>query len=193
MGNFSDWWLGLNLSLKIYWAIAVPFTFFFVLQLVFSFFGGDVPDDSPDADSEIDSDGGMPFQFFTLKNLIAFFTLFGWAGIAAVDSGVSQAAALIIAFAAGLLTMFVMAGIAYLLSKATADGTLKFSHAVGRAGEVYLTIPSNRGSTGKIQITVQGALRTLDAVTDDEYDIPTGKIIKVKEVVGDNLLLVTAK
>jgi hypothetical protein len=39
---------------------------------------------------------------------------------------------------------------------------------------------------------VQGVLRTLDAVTDDEKDIPTGKLIKVMKVAGNNLLVVTA-
>jgi hypothetical protein len=89
--------------------------------------------------------------------------------------------------------MFIMAGLMYMLSKATADGTMKFSKAIGNAGEVYLTIPSNRGSVGKVQVTVQGSLRTLDAITDDEQDIPTGKMITVKDVINSNILLVTAK
>ena len=193
MSDFSEWWAALSLPLKIYWAIAIPFTLLFVLQLLFSFLVGDVHHDATNPDTEIHTDGGIPFQFFTLKNLIAFFTLFGWTGIAAVDSGASQAGALIIAFIVGIATMFLMAGIMYFLSKATADGTMQFNKAIGRSGEVYLTIPSNRASHGKIQINVQGAVRTLDAVTDDDADIPTGKIITVTEVLHGNLLLVTAK
>ena len=51
MSDFTPWWDGLSLSLKIYWGIAIPFSLFFVLQLLWSFFGGsDVADDTPDAD-----------------------------------------------------------------------------------------------------------------------------------------------
>ena len=89
MANYTEWWEGLSVSLKIYWGLAIPFTLFFLLQLVFSFFGGgDVPDDTPDAD--IEADTGVPFQFFTLKNLVAFFTIFSWTGIACLDSGLSE-------------------------------------------------------------------------------------------------------
>ena len=69
MNNFTEWWEALSFPLKIYWSLAVPFTLFFVLQLVLSFFGGDdldVPDDTPDA--EIAGDEGIPFQFFSLKS-----------------------------------------------------------------------------------------------------------------------------
>jgi hypothetical protein len=191
MNSFTEWWEGLSFSLMVYWAIAVPFSVFFILQLIWSFFGGDdVPDDTPDA--EINADTGIPFQFFTIKNLIGFFTIFGWTGIAAIDSGLSQGTALIVALVGGLLMMILMASVFYFLAKANADGTLRMSKAIGGTGEVYLTIPGKRNSTGKVQIKVQGALRTLDAMTDDDKDIPTGRIITVKEVVNDSILLVTS-
>jgi len=191
MNAFTDWWQSLSFSLMVYWTIAIAFTFFFILQLVWSFFSGDdVPDDTPDAD--IAADHGIPFQFFTLKNLVGFFTIFGWAGIAALDSGLSQITALIIASASGLAMMTLMAGVYYMLAKANADGTMRIRKAIGSVGEVYLTIPGKRNSTGKVQIKVQGAIRTLDAMTDDDQDIPTGRIIKVREIVNDNILLVTS-
>lgn len=194
MDNFADWWGGLDFSLKVYWTLAVPFSLFFLLQLIFSFIsGGDVPDDSPIPDVEIEGDSGIPFQFFTLKNLIGFFTIFGWTGIACIDAGISEMVSLLVAFGAGLLMMTVMASIYYFLAKANADGTMKISKAVGSVGEVYLVIPGRRSSAGKVQVSVQGILRTLDAVTDDEHDIPTGKIIRVKEVVNNQLLLVTSQ
>jgi len=191
MNDFTTWWEGLNLSLKIYWALAIPFTLFFLLQLVLSFMGGDVPDDTPDA--EVEADTGIAFQFFTLKNLVAFFSIFGWTGIACIDSGLSETTALIISLVAGLIMMTVMASIFYFLGKANADGTLKMKNALGGVGEVYLTIKSKRGGIGKVQIKIQGSLRTLDAMTDDDQDIPTGKIITVKQVVNDSILVVTAK
>jgi hypothetical protein len=192
MADFTSWWEGLSLSSKIYWAIGIPFTLFFVLQLLWSFFGGgDLPDDTPDA--QVDADTGVPFQFLTLKNLVAFFTVFAWTGIVCIDSGISESASVIISLVAGIVMMFVMASIFCFIGKAHSDGTMKFSNAIGGTGEVYLSMRAKRGSVGKVQIQVQGAIRTLEAITDDDEDISTGKVVSVKAIVNNHLLLVTAK
>jgi hypothetical protein len=191
MESFSDWWSGLSLILKVYWALALPFTVMFVLQLILSFLGHDTADDLPD--SEVNADHGIGFQFFTLKNMVGFFTIFGWAGIAMTEAGAGPVGSISVAFLAGVLMMAVMAGTFYLLMKAQHDGTMKIEKAIGQSGEVYLTIQSRRGGTGKVQIMVTGALRTLDALTDDETDIQTGRIVKVSSIVNDNILLVTSK
>jgi hypothetical protein len=87
--------------------------------------------------------------------------------------------------------MALMAGMFYMMGKMNVDGTLKFSRAVGKVGEVYLPIQSKRGNVGKVQVKVMGSLRTLDAMTDDDHDISTGKVITVSKIVNDNILLVT--
>ena len=189
MEGLNTWWEGLSLILKIYWCIAVPFTIFFLLQLVFSFLGGDVTDSTVDVD--VETDHGISFQFLTIKNMVGFFTIFSWTGIACVEAGFSQPVTLLISTAAGLGMMTIMAGMFYMISKAGANGTMRMEKAVGVVGEVYLTIPSKRSSLGKVQIKVMGSLRTLDAMTDNDHDIPTGKLIKVSKVINDNILLVT--
>ncbi len=192
MGDLNAWWTGLSFSLKFYWILAIPFTLFFLLQLFLSFFGGgDVPDDTPDA--EVEADTGIGFQFFTLKNLIAFFTIFSWTGIACIDSGLSETTSAIVAFVAGLIMMLIMASLFYFLAKASGDGTMKFKKAIGKSGQVYLTIASKRSGVGQVQIKVQGTLRTLDAMTDEADNIPTGTMVTVKDIVNENVLLVTSK
>ena len=191
MGDFSSWWDGLSLILKIYWGLAIPFTLFFILQLIMTFVGGDVMDDTPDA--EVEADSGIAFQFFTLKNMVAFFTIFSWTGIACIDSGLSVGLSVFISVLAGLTMMTIMASLMYFISKTSASGTLRMKSAIGLVGEVYLTLQAKRGSIGKVQIKVQGSMRTLDALTDDDADIPTGKVITVSNIINDNILLVTAK
>ncbi|HCZ34777.1 MAG TPA: hypothetical protein DHV26_02500 [Cytophagales bacterium] len=191
MEAFGDWWEGLSTILKIYWGIAVPFTLFFVLQLVLSFLGAESPDDLPDA--EIDADHGIPFQFLTLKNLIGFFTIFSWTGIACIEAGYSNTTSLIIATIAGLLMMSLMAGMFYLMTKSGADGTMKIQNAIGQTGEVYLTIQASRKGVGKVQVKVSGALRTLDAMTDDVEPLNSGQLARVTQIINDNILLVTSK
>lgn len=189
MEGFNSWWEGLSLILKVYWCIAVPFTIFFLLQLVLSFVGGDMTDNTVDID--VETDHGISFQFLTLKNMVGFFTIFSWTGIACIDAGFSQPVTLFISTAAGLGMMTIMAGMFYMISKAGANGTMRMEKAIGVVGEVYLTIPSKRSSLGKVQIKVMGSLRTLDAMTDLDHDIPTGKLITVSKIINDNILLVT--
>lgn len=190
MESLGTWWSELSVILKIYWGLAIPFTVFFVLQLIMSFLGQDSPDDLPDAD--ITSDHGIGFQFFTLKNMVGFFTIFGWTGIATIESGASVGTSLLFSVIGGLAMMGIMAGMFYLLMKANSDGTMRIQQAIGQTGEVYLTIKSRRGATGKVQVKVMGSLRTLDALTDDEADIQTGRTVKVSDIVHGTTLLVTS-
>jgi hypothetical protein len=191
MTSYTEWWDGLSLTLKIYWGLAIPFSLFFLLHLLFTFIGGHTADDIPEA--EVEHDPGFGSQFVTIKNFVAFFTIFSWAGIICTNAGFGVFTTLLISVTAGIAMMTLMAFIFFSLKKARHDGTMKISQAVGGVGQVYIPIMKNRNNVGQIQIKVQGALRTLDALTDDEDDIPTGKIVIVKSIINDNVLLVTAK
>jgi len=188
--DFSGWWDALELLEKIYWGIAIPFTVFFLLQLLLTFFGGDIPEDGG-ADFDVETDDGIGFQFFTLKNLVAFFTIFAWAGIACLDSGLSNGVAMIISFIAGIAMMGVMGSLFYFLGKATESGTLQMKNAVGAVGEVYMEVKAQRGNIGQIQVQVQGTLRTLEALTDDKENLPQGTVVSVSEIANNNILIVT--
>ena len=185
----TDWFSNLELFLKIYWGISLLASFVFVIILVATFVGGDT-DDLGDVDTEVEGDTGAGFQFFTFKNLVAFFTIFGWSGIACIDAGYSQSIAVVVSLICGLIMMFVMAALFYYMSKLNDSGTLKLKNAVNAIGEVYLTIGATRSKMGKVHIRVQGALRELEALTDAETDLKLGTVIKVKEVTGNGILIV---
>ena len=192
MDTYTSWWGSLTPLLKVYWTLAIPFTIFFLLQMLLSFFaGGDHPD--VDVDQEVDSDHGIPFQFLTFKNMVGFFTVFSWTGIAFSAGGTGPTLSLTFAALAGLAMMTLMASLFYFMTKLNSSGTMKFTEAIGKVGEVYLSIPPKRINSGKIQLVVGGLLRTLDAVTDDEENIPTGKQARVAQVLDNNTLLVTTK
>jgi hypothetical protein len=189
--SISEAWTTLSILEKVYWFFAIPFSLLFLIQLVLTFFGGDfdATEADGDVDTSIESDTGIDFQFLTLKNLIAFFTIFGWAGIACLDSGIGNSASVFISLFAGLIMMTIMAAIVYFMGKLTDDGTLKMKNAIGKTASVYLTIPAKRSGMGKVQIQVQG-LRTLDALTDEEEAIKTGGIVDVTDIINGEILLV---
>ena len=76
--SISETWQSLELIEKIYWCFAIPFSFIFILQIILTFFTGDIDagEADGDADASVENDTGIDFQFLTLKNLIAFFTIF---------------------------------------------------------------------------------------------------------------------
>jgi hypothetical protein len=189
--NFPLWWEGLDTIAKIYWMIAFPSTLLFFIQLVMTFIAGDMDHDMDhDVDTQIDGDHGIGFQFITFKNLIAFFTLFAWSGLAAIEGGFGLSIIIIISTISGLAMMIIMAALFYYISRFTQSGTLDFGNAIGETGDVYLTIPAKKSGMGKVQITIQGHLHTLNAMTEDLEDIKTGAIVEVDEIISDSILLV---
>lgn len=188
----SEWFSELTSLQQIYWIITGISTVIFVIVLIGAFIGGDT-DDIGDVDAEMDADIGAGFQFFTLKNLVAFFTIFGWSGIASINAGNSQSITILISLGCGLVMMVIMAALFYYISKLVSSGTLKMDNALHSIGEVYLTVGANRSSIGKVQIKVQGALRELEALTDSEKDLTQGNVIKVVEVTKNGILIIESQ
>jgi len=186
-------WSETGIFEQVFWIITIPATVVFLILLVLTIIGAET-DSSPDVTTDVDAslaDGDIiPFQFLSLKNIIAFFAVFGWSGIGFIHAGLNSWLVILLAFICGFLMMVLMATLFYMMSKLAESGTLKMKNAVGKLGEVYLVIPANRGGMGKVQLNVQGSLRTLDAITDDNEKIPTSAIIEVLDVIDEQILLV---
>ena len=191
MLDIASWWQSMATFEKILWAIAILFSLLFLIQTIMSAIGGD-GDAHGDADDAVGDDDGIGYQFFTIKNLIAFFTMFGWVGIAVYKGGLGPGMAIIAGIAGGVLMVAIMFFLFKNVSRLKHSGTMQIKNAVNQVGETYLFIPAKRGGTGKVHVKVQGSLRELQALTDDSSDIPTGKLIKVTDIINDQILLVTA-
>ena len=76
------------------------------------------------------------------------------------------------------------------MSQLSDSGTLKYKNAIDAIGEVYLTIGADRSKMGKVSVSVQGAMRELNALTDSLTDLQTGTIIKVVDVTSNGILIV---
>jgi hypothetical protein len=176
---------------KIYWLIALPFTAVFLFQLVLTFIAGDIDhaDISTDHDVSIDGDHGIGFQFLSIKNLIGFFSIMGWTGIAMLSGGKSLGITVLVSVLAGLAMMLIMAAMVYYLGKLSEHNVLNLNNAKGKIGTVYLRIPAKRNGMGKVQVNVQG-FQTLNAITDNSDDIPTGAVIEIVDAINNEVLVV---
>lgn len=182
---------GLSVIGKVYWTTALIGSALLVVILIMTLMGGDMDGDMEADGTDFDADdGGVGFQFFTFKNLVAFFTIFGWTGISCLENGFSNGLTIIISTIAGLIMMVLTSLLFYWMSKLAQSGTLKMKNAIGAIGEVYLPIGAKRSNIGKVQIKVQGSLRELEAITDSSETLSTTTIVKVVDIVSAELLLV---
>ena len=143
---------------------------------------------------EMEAHGGgespsQALHIFTLRGVVAFLTLFGWSGLWFSQMGLPGFLAAFLAVPVGFAGMV---GIALMVREALKlqyDGTLNPRNALGRPGEVYLSIPPARSGQGKVTVLVQEQLREFEAVTDSPDPIPTGAPVVVTGLAGDALLV----
>lgn len=185
------WWTSLSTAMQVLWAITLSASLIFVIQTVMTFLGlgdHDADFDLDTSDGSFDADPSM--NLLTFRNLVNFCLGFGWTAVLMHEKIRSNALLIIVSVIVGILLVTVVMWIFKWLSGMQQTGNIDVhKSAVGCEGKVYLTIPGERKGEGKVQITINNAVREYDAVTDGET-IPTGKAIKVTEVINDYTLLV---
>lgn len=185
------WWTSFSTAMQVLWAITLSASLIFVIQTVMTFLGlgdHDADFDLDTSDGSFDADPSM--NLLTFRNLVNFCMGFGWTAVLMHEKIQSNALLIIVSVIVGILLVTVVMWIFKWLSEMQQTGNIDVhKSAVGCEGKVYLTIPGERKGEGKVQITINNAVREYDAVTDGET-IPTGKAIKVTEVINDYTLLV---
>lgn len=205
-----EWWNSIPDFEKNFWIVAFPSSAVFILQTVMTFFGiehggdnagggfHDVPNDSIDLSHDYSIDSGhegsgefldVKFKLFTIRSIIVFFTVFSWSGIATTRLGMNHIVSIILAIILGFILMFIVSFVYYSAARLSEDGTMNIKNAIGKEGQIYLTIPKQEEGEGKIAIEFGGVLRVMDAVTYGEK-IETGEKAIVIKVVDNQLLLV---
>lgn len=191
----ATWWADLSPVMKILWGVTLTASLIFIIQTIMTFLGADADSDfDMDVDTSMDGfdlsniDGGS--NLYTFRNFVNFFLGFGWTAIILQPQVKST---FVLIFIAILVGIALVAAVMYLfkwLSTMQQSGNINvYKSAVGCQGKCYLTIPSERTGEGKVQITIQGAVREYNAVTDGD-SIKTGTPVKVVEVINANTLLV---
>ena len=208
-----EWWNSLEPAMKVLWAVTLSASLVFVIQTVMTFLGAagdsdfdintdfdtDVPGDVADGSADVGADvtaghdvahAGSGMNLLTFRNLVNFLLGFGWTAILLQDGVPSVSLRLLIAIVVGIaLVALVMLLFKWLTGMQESGNINVFKSAVDCQGTVYLTVPAERSGEGKVQITINNAVREYEAVTDGPA-LKTGTRIRVVEVVSANTLLV---
>lgn len=188
----TEWWTSLDLFMKILWSIAIATSLIFIIETILTFIG---IDHEIDADFDTSMDGGFESEpsmnLYTFRNLVNFLLGMSWTAILLKEKIASTALLMVIAVAVGVMLVAAVMYMFKWLSKMQQSGNIDvYKCAVGCIGKVYLTIPAQRKGAGKVQITINEAVREYDALTDSENELKTGASIKVIEVLDSSTLLV---
>lgn len=194
----TEWWNGLHTFQQVLFVIACAATLFMIVQIILLAVGSGDNDSSFDADTSIDdvdtiNDGGVGLTIFglrilTVRGIIAFLAIGSWLtfalyypiGFWAIIPGV----------AAGVAAAFGIALFLKATEKLQESGTLNPDLAVGKTGEVYLTVPASRNGSGKVNVYLQERLVELEAVTDSAEPITTGSKVKIVQTMDGGTLVV---
>lgn len=163
----------------------------FLVQIALSMFGV--------GDADVDFGGSHPdtgqtsadtaFKVLSIQGLTAFFTMLGLVGLALLDeSHQSGTVALFGGVLGGALSTYIIARIFRAARSLESTGNLDLSKAVGQVGTVYLRIAPNK--PGKVTVSVDGRLMTLDATTSAEA-FDTGSEVRIERAMPDGSLVVS--
>ncbi len=191
------WWTSLSTIMQVLWAITLSASLIFVIQTIMTFLGIGGQDFDTDVDGGFDSsfndgafDADPSMSLLTFRNLVNFCLGFGWTAILLNERIKSTGLLIIVSVIVGVLLVAAVMWIFKWLSGMQQTGNIDVhKSAVGCEGRVYLTVPGGREGEGKVQISINNAVREYDAVTDGDT-IPTGRPIRVTEVINDYTLLV---
>lgn len=176
-----------------YW-IAIPVTIIFTLLILGSLIGfGDTDVDvETDFDSDMDTDVDTPdFPILTIKNFLAFLTMFSWTGMACIKYDFGTAATLGISTGAGIVLVLLLTSLYYMMSKMKQDTVSSISEAVGKSAKVHLTIPKD--GRGQINVIINGSLQTIDAIAKNGKAFKTGDTVEVVEANDTELIVDSIK
>ena len=197
IATFSQWWADMATMTQVFYIAASFFSIIFIWQFVASLIGMsgcemdvDGAVDAVDAADAADAacavhaiDSIDAFNLFSIRAILAFCTLFFWAGAMYLDQGLGKPAALAYAFGWGLAGWFVVTLMINWLRKLAETGNPRIASCVGTRGAVYMDIPAD--GIGKIRVTVTGAMSMVDARSEGDVAIAAGTSIEVLSTIDN--------
>lgn len=195
METFTTWYGQFDTLTQVFWGCAIVASLIFAVQLVLLLIGldSDAADvdstfDVPDADGDTTDVGGS-ITLFSVKNLINFLVGFGWAGVCFSSIIPNKILLTAIAVMVGCLFVAMFVFIYKQTRKLEHNGAFRINDCVGKVADVYLRIPAHNEGLGKVQLSVNGSIHEVNAMTDGDI-IATGKKVTIVEVINNETVKV---
>lgn len=126
------------------------------------------------------------FKLLTVRSILAFFTLFFWAGALYLTNQTPAFWSFCYATAWGLVAMFSVAAALYLMQRMTVVGTQDIGTCVGTRGVIYLDIPE--AGQGEARVLVSGAISHVKARSIQGQPIKAGTPVRVVRALSSTTI-----
>lgn len=191
-----EWWTKLDTGNQVFYGLAAFFSIVFLWQFISSLVGlaGGAADVEAEVDTDVDTDAGVDvdeieahspeeaaetvtaFRLLSIRAILAFCTLFCWAG-ALYYEGHGLPMVILIALGWGLGGWLLMTVVINLMRRLAETGTARLSTCVGTRGSVYMDIPA--GGLGQVRVKVSGAISMVGARAAGGEQLEAGTAIRV--------------
>jgi hypothetical protein len=177
-------------EIKLFWYIAIPISLIFCIQTILTFVGSGGSDGiEADFDGDLDGAGETPFQLFSFRNLINFLLGFSWTGISFAKLIPNTSLLILVSLLVGFAFVYFFFFIIRQIQKLGEDNTFKAEKTINQIADVYLAIPGRMQGKGKIMVSLNGSVRELDAMTEQEK-IETNATVRIKKIESGNIFIV---
>jgi membrane-bound ClpP family serine protease len=148
--------------------------------------------DSTDMDVDIPEGDTLDFgglSMFSVRNLVNFLVGFGWGGVSFYSAIPNSYLLILVSVVTGVLFVLMFFFIYRQTRKLESNGAFDIKNCEGKLADVYLRIPAKGEGKGKIQISVNGSVHELDAMSNGN-PIATGRKVRVVEICDGSLVIV---
>lgn len=182
------WWDSMSLISKIYASAAIPATLIMIVQAILMLIG--ISDDVDGAEDLVGDVADGELSLISVRGIVAFFSIGGWAGIVADSNGLPTVISITIAVAVGLFALIVTGLLIKSAMRLQGSGNISIVNAIGKVGKAYIPIPPKGKGYGKINIYLQGRLVELEAINEGDKQIHTNENVVVCAVADDRTVIV---
>lgn len=197
----NQWWQGLAPINQWFYVAAAFLGVLFLWQLISTIIGlggGDATDldtHGPTAvshDTPPDAQDTLAaFKLVSVRSLLAFFSLFTWAGALYMNCAVPPSRAVLYGVLWGLAGMGAVSAIIHFMRRMAETGTIKLVSCVGASATVYLDIPA--GGTGEVRVLCSGVMTHLKARTGTDAALKAGSVVRVVRMLGPDVVEVKSE
>lgn len=197
----ESWWQQLTTLNQAFYVQALFFSLLFLWQLAGMLFGidgdghgdgwhmptHDAPSDGTHGDDF--ATGQVVFSLLSIRSIVAFGTLFSWAGALYLSGGTAPAWAVAYSLLWGLAGMFLVSFLMYGLLRLQETERASLWHVVGEEATVYMNVPKN--GEGKVRVLVRGTISFVSARAAHGEPLAAGTRVRVVDVVDEKTVSVT--
>ena len=200
-----EWFGALSGFEQTFYVIGIVMTGLFIVKAILLLLGvgADVDVDADigvDADVDVDSgdgDGAMvhassaaDLHFVSVNGILAFLAVGPWFVVGTYSMWGSHVISILCGIASGFVAMYLVALMLRALKKLEQSGTINMKDAIGKIGEVYLTVPEMDKGRGKVNLVLGGQLQDYTAISRDSEPIAFGTKVRVVDIEDDDTLVV---